>query len=431
VVGRRAAAVGAALAVAVAAVGAVAPRAVGAGPQQEAPSEDTAAGSDDAVVAIDVDVADGDAVALTGALDEMQANIAVQLRQLDAAEALLNDKLAQLATADGAITVTQGKIDELTTASDSVVVTRFVNPPSETAIEALTADSVADATVKQALLDMRADADAAELSELTAARADLETQREEQEKVAAEADAARQEAEAALEDLQAAAGQEAQFVIDIQSWLADPEGALGMAAGGPEAAAQVESMKAELLAKFQEIEEAEAARQAAAALAEAERRAAEARAAEAAAAEAAAAESPPTGGGGGGGGALVCPVQGAVSFSDTWGAARSGGRSHKGTDMMAAAGTQVVAPANGRVVHDSNSLGGLTFNLYADDGHMYYGAHMSAYQNQGAGWVAAGTPIGKVGSSGNASASAPHLHFEYHPGGGAAVNPYSRLTAAC
>ena len=85
-VGRRAAAAGAALVVSVAAVAAAAPPAISAGPIQEAPSED-AAGQDDAVVSIDVDVADGDAVALTGALDEMQANVGAQLRQLDAAEA--------------------------------------------------------------------------------------------------------------------------------------------------------------------------------------------------------------------------------------------------------------------------------------------------------------------------------------------------------
>jgi len=418
--GRRTAAVGAALVVSVAAVGAVAPGTSNAGPRQEEPSEE-ASGTDDAVVSIDVDVADGDAVALTGALDEMQANVGVQLRQLDAAETLVRDKLAKLAEADGAITVTQGKIDELTTASDSVVVTRFVNPPSESAIEALTADSVADVTIKQALLDMRAEEDAAKLSELTAARTDLETQREAQEEVAAEADSARQEAEAALADLQAAVGQEAQFITDIQDWLDDPEGALRISARGPEAAAQLASVKAELLTKLDEIKQAEAERRAAAALAEAQRQAAAAQAADAQAEAQRQA----------GMGAFVCPVQGSMSFSDTWGAARSGGRSHKGTDMMAAVGTPVVAPANGRVVHDSNSLGGLTFNLYADDGHMYYGAHMSAYENQGAGWVAAGTLIGRVGHSGNASASGPHLHFEYHPDGGSAVNPYSRLTAVC
>ena len=418
--GRRAVAVVAALVVSVAAVAAAAPGASSAGPLQEGPSEE-ASGTDDAVVSIDVDVADGNAVALTGALDEMQSNVGLQLRQLDAAETLVSDKLAALAQADGAITVTQGKIDELTTASDSVIVTRFVNPPSESAVEALTAESVADLTIKQALLDMRAEEDAAELSVLTGARADLEAQREEQEKVAAEADSARQEAEDALADLQAAVGQEAQFVTDIQNWIDDPESALRIAARSPEAAAQMASVKAELLAKLNEIKQAEAERQAAAALADAQRRAAEAQAAEAQAEAQRQA----------GVGAFVCPVQGSMSFTDTWGAARSGGRSHKGTDMMAATGTPVVAPANGRVVHDSNSLGGLTFNLYADDGHMYYGAHMSAYENQGAGWVAAGTLIGRVGHSGNASAAGPHLHFEYHPNGGAAVNPYSRLVEAC
>jgi murein DD-endopeptidase MepM/ murein hydrolase activator NlpD len=127
---------------------------------------------------------------------------------------------------------------------------------------------------------------------------------------------------------------------------------------------------------------------------------------------------------------IICPVQGPVAFTDTWGAARSGGRAHKGVDMLSPMGTPTVAPVSGRVEHRGNSLGGLSWHLYGDDGDYYYGTHLSAYENVGAGHVAAGTVIGYVGDSGNA-AGTPHLHFEVHPGGGAAVNPYPYVRAAC
>jgi len=394
-------AVFAAVITAVSAVVAVAPGSSNATPVQEGPSD---TGSDEeAVVAIDVQVADGDAAAITQALDEINANVGTQLMQLNAAETTIAEKLGALADADTAIRSTEGKIESLTSTSDSVVVTRYMNPPLETAVESLTADSVADATVKQALLDMRADDAAEQLSELQSARRKLEEQKELEQQVRADAEQARSSAEAALADLQAAANQQTQFILDVEEWLISPDGALRLAAQSPAEAARVQSMTDELTTKIADLEQAEQTREAEAAAAEERRRILR--------------------------GGFICPVDGPMHFRDSWGEPRPGGRVHKGTDMMAATGTPVVAPANGRLVHKGDSIGGMSFFIYGDDGHEYFGTHLSAYENQGAGWVEAGTLIGRVGATGNADVS--HLHFSYYPNGGASVNPYPRLAEVC
>lgn len=131
-----------------------------------------------------------------------------------------------------------------------------------------------------------------------------------------------------------------------------------------------------------------------------------------------------------GGGGWICPVQGPHAFSDDFGDPRSGGRSHQGNDIMAPRGTPVVASVAGSVKGHDSSLGGISYYLAGEDGNTYFGTHLDRLSGA-SGRVAAGTVVGYVGSSGNASASAPHLHFEIHPGGGRAVNPFSMLSRYC
>ena len=122
------------------------------------------------------------------------------------------------------------------------------------------------------------------------------------------------------------------------------------------------------------------------------------------------------------------------SFVDSWGAPRSGGRSHKGTDVMAPYGVPVYAFTNGRITRmNHGNLGGTQLYIYGDDNNEYFYAHLSGYADTAyvGKRVEAGELVGYNGTSGNAAGGPAHVHFELHPGGGSAINPYPYLRAAC
>jgi murein DD-endopeptidase MepM/ murein hydrolase activator NlpD len=124
----------------------------------------------------------------------------------------------------------------------------------------------------------------------------------------------------------------------------------------------------------------------------------------------------------------MCPVDGPNEFVSSFGDPRPGPppHPHQGNDIMAATGTPIVAPFDGNAVTSPNDLGGQAVIVYGDQGYVY-NAHLSAYGKLGK--VQAGDVIGYVGSTGNATA--PHDHFEWHPGDGDAVDPYELLLSVC
>lgn len=129
-----------------------------------------------------------------------------------------------------------------------------------------------------------------------------------------------------------------------------------------------------------------------------------------------------------GSGKYVFPVGQPYSFSNDWGAPRGGGtRSHQGNDILAPMGTPSYAVISGTVSSSYGGNAGLWITLRGDDGNAYWYMHMNSVTASGR--VSTGQQIGTVGNTGNASGGPPHVHFELHPGGGGAVNPYFFLVS--
>jgi murein DD-endopeptidase MepM/ murein hydrolase activator NlpD len=137
----------------------------------------------------------------------------------------------------------------------------------------------------------------------------------------------------------------------------------------------------------------------------------------------------------------VVPVAGIRpdQLVDTFTQSRSGGRRHDAIDIMAPAGTPVLAAVDGRVVKlFASEAGGITlYQFDPTERYVYYYAHLQGYApdiTEGR-VLRRGEVLGYVGATGNANPAGPHLHFaialldadkRWH--GGTPVNPYPLLS---
>ena len=141
------------------------------------------------------------------------------------------------------------------------------------------------------------------------------------------------------------------------------------------------------------------------------------------------------------------PVEGPVTYGDDFGDPRSGGRSHEGNDLMGAKLQKLVAAADGKVSWSTGGLAGNMVTVTDAEGWSYRYIHVN---NDTPGtddglnpleWVLgpgilagvrvkAGQHLAFLGDSGNAEATAPHLHFEMRAPDGTAVNPWTSLRLA-
>ena len=128
----------------------------------------------------------------------------------------------------------------------------------------------------------------------------------------------------------------------------------------------------------------------------------------------------------------VFPSQGRCSFSDSWHAPRPGNRLHIGVDIVGPKGLALYAVVDGTITKmygADSSLSGNALRLTGADKTYFFYAHLDSFAagiTVGS-TVRAGQIIGYMGSTGNSGT--PHLHFEVHPGGGDAINPYPVVKA--
>jgi LAS superfamily LD-carboxypeptidase LdcB len=167
-------------------------------------------------VANEIDVLNARDTEVRQALARIQAEVAAQQVVVNQRADALASAQAAVAESAAKITELEGQIVQLDAAADQMLIDEFVNPPIHHALDMFQADTLAEATLKNAIVDIQSQADARTIERLGTAQRDLEAEKAEQEDLAADAAAAKEESDAALAELQGAQEVQAQFATEVE-----------------------------------------------------------------------------------------------------------------------------------------------------------------------------------------------------------------------
>jgi LAS superfamily LD-carboxypeptidase LdcB len=202
-------------------------------------------------VAAEIDVLEAEDAEIEAALATIQTEVAGQQVVVNAAEDAQAVADAELADATAAVEDLQAEIAELDAATDQMIIDAFVDPPVNHALDAFRVDTISEATVKDALVSMQADADTTLLEQLDEARGELEVEQANKEDLAAAADQRKSEADAALAELNTALDAQAALATEVEARLnAKLAEAEALRAYDAELSRQIEAEQAALAASL-------------------------------------------------------------------------------------------------------------------------------------------------------------------------------------
>jgi len=209
-----------------------------------------------ALVDIDLDVMRSEGGDVSDALGDIAANVDDQVEQLSDARAAVTAAEEQLALADLAVADTESRLQALSLQTDGIVVDAFVNPPAEVALDAFSARSLTDLSVKQSILNTKATTDAETLDMYQEADAQLEVEKSERAALAQTMEDNRDAASTALSDLESALSQQAEFAVRVEERLDQQlSEADSLAAVDPATAAEIQARESQIATTLSGMQE--------------------------------------------------------------------------------------------------------------------------------------------------------------------------------